>query len=66
LEDMMRAVLEIRRRQVTEVINQLRYQMDEAVKTGEPRSKDYEEGIAKCSRSLRNLHEAKEKFMIAR
>jgi TolA-binding protein len=33
LEDMMRAVLEIRRRQVTEVINQLRYQMDEAVKS---------------------------------
>ncbi|NJD59456.1 MAG: DNA primase [Anaerolineales bacterium] len=66
LEDMMRAVLEIRRRQVTEVINQLRYQMDEAVKTGEPRSKEYEESITKCTRSLRNLHQAKEKFMIAR
>jgi DNA primase len=66
LEDMMRAVLEIRRRQVTEVINQLRYQMDEAVKTGEPRSKEYEESIAKCTRSLRNLHQAKEKFMVAR
>jgi hypothetical protein len=40
--------------------------MDEAVKTGEPRSKEYEESIAKCTRSLRNLHQAKEKFMIAR
>jgi DNA primase len=66
LEDMMRALLEIRRRQVTEVINQLRYQMDEAVKTGELRTKEYEEGIAKCTRSLRNLHQAQERFITAR
>jgi DNA primase len=66
LEDVMRGLLEIRRRQVTEVISQLQYQMDEAVKTGEPRSKEYEEGISKCTRSLRNLHQAKEKFMTAR
>jgi DNA primase len=66
LEDMMRALLEIRRRQVTEVINQLRYQMDEAVKTGELRTKEYEEGIAKCTRALRNLHQAQERFITAR
>jgi DNA primase len=66
LEDVMRALLEIRRRQVTEMINQLRYQMDEAVKTGEPRAKEYEEGIARCTRSLRNLHQAKERFITAR
>jgi DNA primase len=66
LEDMMRALLEIRRRQVTEVINQLRYAMDEAVKTGELRTKEYEEGIAKCTRSLRNLHQAQERFITAR
>jgi DNA primase len=66
LEDMMRAILEIRRRQVTEVINQLRYQMDEAAKTGELRTKEYEEGIAKCTRSLRNLHQAQERFITAR
>ena len=66
LEDMMRALLEIRRRQVTEVINQLRYQMDEAVKTGELRTKEYEEGIAKCTRALRNLHQAQERLITAR
>ena len=53
LDDMMRALLEIRRRQVTEIMNQLRYQMDEAVKTGELRTRENEEGIAKCTRSLR-------------
>jgi DNA primase len=63
LEDMMRALLEIRRRQVSEVINQLRYQMDEAEQAGDLRTKDYEEGIAKCTRSLRNLHQAREKFI---
>lgn len=66
LEDVMRALLEIRRRQVTEMINQLRFQMDEAVKTGEQRTREYEEGIAKCTRSLRNLHQAKERFITAR
>ncbi len=66
LNDMMRALLEIRRRQVTEIMNQLRYQMDEAVKTGELRTKEYEEGIAKCTRSLRNLHQAQERFISVR
>jgi DNA primase len=66
LEDMMRALLEIRRRQMTEVINQLRYQMDEAAKAGDLRTKEYEEGITKCTRSLRNLHQAQEKFITAR
>jgi DNA primase len=66
LEDIMRALLEIRRRQVTEIISQLRYQMDEAVKTGEQRTREYEEGIAKCTRSLRNLHQAKERFITSR
>jgi DNA primase len=66
LEDMMRALLEIRRRQVTEVINQLHFQMDEAAKTGELRTKEYEEGIARCTRSLRNLHQAQERFITAR
>ncbi len=66
LEDLMRALLEIRRRQVTEVINQLRYQMDEAVKTGELRTREFEEGIAKCTRSLRNLHQAQERFLTTR
>ena len=66
LEDLMRALLEIRRRQVTEVINQLRYQMDEAAKTGELRTREFEESIAKCTRSLRNLHQAQERFITAR
>lgn len=66
LNDMMRALLEIRRRQVTEIMNQLKYQMDEAVKTGELRTKEYEEGIARCTRSLRNLHQAQEHFISAR
>ena len=66
LEDLMRALLEIRRRQVTEVINQLRYQMDEAVKTGELRTREFEEGISKCTRSLRNLHQAQERFITTR
>jgi DNA primase len=66
LEDLMRALLEIRRRQVTEVINQLRYQMDEAAKAGELRTKEYEEGITKCTRALRNLHQAQERFITAR
>lgn len=62
LEDVMRALLEIRRRQVTEVINQLRFQMDEAAQTGDLRTKEYEDGIAKCTRALRNLHQARERF----
>jgi DNA primase len=66
LDDMMRAILEIRRRQVNEVMSQLRYQMDEAAKSGELRTKEFEEGIAKCTRSLRNLHQAQERFITAR
>jgi DNA primase len=62
LEDVMRALLEIRRRQVTEVINQLRFQMDEAVQAGDLRTKELEDGIAKCTRTLRNLHQARERF----
>jgi hypothetical protein len=65
-DDVMRALLEIRRRQVNEIMNQLRYQMDEAVKTGEPRTKENEEGIAKCTRSLRSIHQAQKRFMSAR
>ncbi len=63
LEDVMRALLEIRRRQVTDTINQIRYQMDESAQSGDVRSKEYEESIARCSRSLRNLHQAREKFV---
>ncbi|OGN95142.1 MAG: DNA primase [Chloroflexi bacterium RBG_13_50_21] len=66
LNDMMRALLEIRRRQVTEVMNQLHYQLDEATKGGELRTKEYEEGIAKCTRSLRNIHQAQDRFITAR
>jgi DNA primase len=62
LEDVMRALLEIRTRQVSEVINQLRFQMDEATQAGDLRTKEYEDGIAKCSRTLRNLHQARERF----
>jgi DNA primase len=65
LNDVMRAVLEIRRRQVCGIMDQLRYQMDEAVSSGEPRSKELEEGIAKCTRSLRNIHMAQNKFIAA-
>jgi DNA primase len=65
-DDVMRALLEIRRRQVNEIMNQLRYQMDEAVKSGEPRTKEHEEGIAKCTRSLRSIHQAQKRFMSAR
>ncbi|OGN96998.1 MAG: DNA primase [Chloroflexi bacterium RBG_13_50_21] len=63
LEDVMRALLEIRRRQVTEVVNQLRFQMDEAAQAGDLRTKEFEEGIAKCTRTLRNLHQARERFV---
>ena len=62
LEDMMRALLEIRRRQLTESINMLRYQMDEAAQAGGLRSKEFEEGMAHCTQVLRNLHEAREKY----
>jgi DNA primase len=65
-DDVMRALLEIRRRQVNEILNQLRYQMDEAVKTGEPRTRENEEGITKCTRSLRSIHQAQKRFMSAR
>jgi hypothetical protein len=51
---------------VTETINQIRYQMDEAAQAGDLRTKEYEESIAKCSRSLRNLHQAREKFITGR
>jgi hypothetical protein len=43
----------------------LRYQMDEALKSGESRAKELEEGIAKCTRSLRNIHLAQERFTTA-
>ena len=66
LEDVMRALLEIRRRQVTDTINQIRYQMDEAAQAGDIRTKEYEESIARCSRSLRNLHQARERFITGR
>ena len=66
LEDVMRALLEIRRRQVVDTINQIRFQMDEASQTGDVRSKEYEENINKCSRTLRNLHQAREKFITGR
>jgi DNA primase len=66
LEDVMRALLEIRRRQVNDTINQIRFQMDEAAQIGDIRSKEYEETIARCSRSLRNLHQAREKFITGR
>jgi DNA primase len=62
LEDVMRALLEIRRRQVTETINQLRFQMDEAVQLGDLRTREYEDGITKCTRTLRYLHQARERF----
>ena len=62
LEDVMRALLEIRRRQVSEEINQVRFQMDEATTAGDIRTKEYEERIAKCSRMLRNIHQARENF----
>jgi DNA primase len=65
LNDVMRAVLEIRRRQVSGIMDQLRYQMDEALKSGESRAKELEEGIAKCTRSLRNIHLAQERFTTA-
>jgi DNA primase len=65
-DDVMRALLEIRRRQVNEIMNQLRYHMDEAVNEGEPRTRVNEEGIAKCTRSLRSIHQAQKRFMNAR
>jgi len=66
LEDMMRALLEIRRRQMTEMINLLRYQMDEAAQGGDLRTKEFEEGMTKCTQTLRNLHQAREKFITGR
>ncbi|HSB66063.1 MAG TPA: DNA primase [Anaerolineales bacterium] len=66
LEDMMRALLEIRRRQMNEIINMLRYQMDEAAQTGDLRSKEFEENMARCTQELRNLHQAREKFITGR
>jgi DNA primase len=66
LEDVMRALLEIRRRQVTETISQIRFQMDEAVQEGDLRTKEYEETIARCTRSLRYLHQARETFVTGR
>jgi DNA primase len=66
LEDMMRALLEIRRRQVTDTINQLRYQMDEAAQGGDLRTKEYEESMSRCTQILRNLHQARERFISGR
>lgn len=66
LEDMMRALLEIRRRQMNETINMLRFQMDEAAQTGDIRSKEFEENMARCTQALRNLHQAREKFITGR
>jgi len=63
LEDVMRALLEIRRRQMTEVINQLRFQMDEAAQAGDLRTREYEDGITRCTRTLRNLDQARERFI---
>jgi len=62
LEDVMRALLEIRQRQVSEEMNQVRFQMDEAAIAGEIRTKEYEDRIAKCSRMLRFIHQAREHF----
>ena len=62
LEDVMRALLEIRRRQVSEEMNQVRFQMDEAATVGDMRTKEYEDRIAKCSRMLRYIHQARERF----
>ncbi len=66
LQDVMRALLEIRRRRVTESLNQLRFQMDESAQAGEGRSKEYEDSIARYSRSLRSLHQARERFISGR
>jgi DNA primase len=66
LEDLMRALLEIRRRQVNEAINMLHFQMDEAAQGGDMRSKEYEEGMAHATQTLRNLHQAREKFITGR
>ncbi len=66
LEDVMRALLEIRRRQVNEAINMIRYQMDEAAQGGDLRTKEYEENMARFSQTLRNLHQAREKFITGR
>jgi DNA primase len=66
LADVMRALLEIRRRQVNDTINQLRYQMDEAAREGDLRTKEYEEGMTRCAQTLRNLHQARERFVTGR
>jgi DNA primase len=63
LEDLMRALLEIRKRQMTEMINLIRYQMDEAAQGGDLRTKEFEENMARCTQTLRNLHQAHEKFI---
>jgi DNA primase len=66
LEDMMRALLEIRRRQMSETINMLRYQMDEAAQAGDLRSKEFEESMARCTQTLRSLHQAHERYITGR
>jgi DNA primase len=66
LADVMRALLEIRRRQVNDTINQLRFQMDEAAREGDLRTKEYEEGMTRCAQTLRNLHQARERFVTGR
>jgi DNA primase len=66
LEDLVRALLEIRRRQLNETINMLRYQMDEAAQAGDLRSKEFEESMARCTQSLRSLHQAHERYITGR
>jgi DNA primase len=62
LEDLMRALLDMRQRQVRQTIDHLRFQMEEAAHVGDLRTKEYEENMAKNSRLLNNLHQARERF----
>ena len=66
LNDVMRALLEIRRRQVTDTINQIRFQMDEATQAGDVRTKEYEETIADRTRTRRKIDLAREKYITGR
>jgi DNA primase len=66
LEDVMRALLEIRRRQLNEAINMLRFQMDESAQAGDLRLREVEENMAQLTQTLRNLHQAREKFITGR
>ena len=62
LEDLMRALLDMRQRQVRQTIDHLRFQMEEAAQVGDLRTKEYEENMAKSSRLLKNLHQARDRF----